>query len=223
MQAYLNGDRPAILDGYRRLCEGILRPYASLLCALEETRRGTPPAQLTVEPTLGAMEQRLRRCKSDSACGRRLFPSPRPPQRGRPRTCRCSGSGDLVVRLIDGSHETVIPNHIWAATQALRSALDGIDSASNIFFAEAVAPSAKPEDYPKLISEPMVAEFARRAAHEYTEGTVSEVRIEGGQLTATFVGAASDDQLYLMLMHLASAAHDAFSELIVVTEHGDEL
>jgi hypothetical protein len=223
MSAYLEDrDRPAILDAYRRLCEGVFRPYASLLCTLAEIKLGTAASvALVVEPTLGAIEQRLQRVAVEPAC-RLLASFLRGDLRNADAHARAAvgGSGELIVRLTDGRHEAVVPNHVWATTQSLRSALDGVDSAINVFFATNAVYAATPDDFPSFMSEQMVQELARRAAHDFTNGTISSLRIDRGRLSATFVGEATEAQLNLMLRSLAVAAGNQFEELAAVSADG---
>jgi len=220
----LNDELPAIVEAYQRLAEGVLRPYGSLLVALDDLARKRPTLEPLVALTIGGLEQRFENRVEAVIELLRLFVQRELRNADAHARTAVGGRGELIVRDEDGRPMTVIANHVFGATAGLRSALDGIDVAVNLFFCAYVAPStSRNGPYSGFISEEMLAAIALLAAAEYTEGTIIDIQARGGLLRLTFVGESTEAGLDNMLRHIARASHDAFNELQAVNENGSLL
>ncbi len=134
------------------------------------------------------------------------------------------GSGELIVREDGGSLTTLWPNHVYGVTTGLRAALDGIDTAVNLFFAHAAASHIDVAQYQnRFISTAAMHFMAQLAATQYTQGDVTSIDASEGMLTLTFEGDATDIELEPMLTHLASALESSNFVAIQVVSPNDEL
>ena len=220
----VNDELPAIVEAYQRLAEGVLRPYGSLLVALDDLARKRPTPEPLVASTIGGLEQRFERRIEAVIELLRLFVQRELRNADAHARTAVGGRGELIVRDEDGRSMTVIANHVFGATAGLRSALDGIDVAVNLFFCAYVVPStSRNGPYSGFVSEEMLAAMASLAAAEYTGGTIIDVQARGGLLCLTFVGESTEAGLDNMLRHIARASHDAFTELQAVDENGSVL
>jgi hypothetical protein len=222
MTAYLvDDDLPAIVDALRTLSEGVLRPYGSLVCALAElVEDRSRAAPLTVVQTIGELEQRVRPQRSSIEA--LLSPLIRREWRNADAHERAVAgpAGDLILRLEDGSIEQVDANRVFGETAMLRSVLDGIDAAVNIFFAtKELYERPLPDPLPQLSKE-MILNLAREAVQRSIPGTVREVEVSAEALTITFVGKASRADLQSTLALIGRMTMGRHSELSAQNEKG---
>jgi hypothetical protein len=224
MLDYLENDnRAAVLQALRALSEGVLRPYGSLLIALAAAAHGQRPESVTVESTLGTLADRFSSLTHPIFGLLRRFINPELRNADAHLRAAVGGSGELIVRKEDGSTAAVNANHVYGATTGLRSALDGVDAAVNLYFAREVVPTLDVErDRPGFISNEMLLLYARMAAGQYTSGTVAAVDAREGTLTVTFEGDGRHDQFESMLHHLIAVAPH-FNEVVLVDLHGERI
>jgi hypothetical protein len=217
----LNDELPAIVEAYQRLAEGVLRPYGSLLVALDDLARKRPTLEPLVASTVGGLEQRFGNRAEAVIELLRLFVRRELRNADAHARTAVGGRGELIVRDENGRAVTVVADHVFGATAGLRSALDGIDVAANLFFCAYVVPTTSRDGpYSGFISEEMLAAMALLAAVEYTDGTITDIHAREGLLRLTFVGEATEAGLDGMLRHIANASHAAFDELQAIDEEG---
>jgi hypothetical protein len=222
MRSYLeDGELPAIVEALRTLSEGVLRPYGSLVCALAEIVEGSCPAvPLAVVPTIGELEQRIRSQRSSIEA--LLAPLIRREWRNADAHERAVAgpAGDLILRLEDGSVEQVDANHIFGETAMLRSVLDGIDAAANIFFAINLMERKPAADPLRSLSKEMILNLAREAAQRNLRGTVETISVSAETLTVTFVGKAARADLENTLAWIGRMTMGRQSQVSAVNEKG---
>jgi hypothetical protein len=221
LHAYLEDDnRPAVVEALRILSEGVLRPYGSLICALGEVLEGDPPTAFSVEPTLGALERRVGALDHPAA---RLLASfvPRELRNADAHESATTGaSGELIIRNDDRTTQTVDANDVFGRTASLRSALDGVDVAVNLFFATDLMETANLHNTPEDWSLETLTGLAREAAHQRTRGTVERVESDNGVLTVIYRGRARTQELGDMLAALAGMTYGYFRKLVVANRRG---
>jgi hypothetical protein len=225
MSDYLNkDDRPAIVEALRRLSEGVLRPYGSLVATVAATTRGGSAAvvPLAVAPTLGDLERRLD--PERSAIEAFILPLIRREWRNADAHARAvvGPTGQLSLRLDDGSVEQVDANQVFGHVAMLRSALDGVDAAVNIFHAaKAAPPSASVMWVPR--SKEMIRNFAQEAADRTVLGTVEDVAVSGDKLEVRLAGRAPRAELRSMLALIGRMTMGQYAEISAVSKRGRTL
>jgi hypothetical protein len=200
---YLEGDTGAIIEAYRVLCEGVLRRYASLVIGLEHVAVGSAPPHPLVQPYVADVESRLQGLASE---GRRLprllltFVERRLRNADAHANVIVDSTGDLVVQLEDGSHESFRPNEIYGKAMGLRSALDGVDIATTVVFTRDIRPTLPVEAVkPTRFTQVQLTQIADLAASEYTTGSVVDVDASGSTHRITFDGQAGYEELLALI------------------------
>jgi hypothetical protein len=219
LDRYLDDDdKPSIVEAYRLLAEGILRPYATLVHIL--AKPGTAP--ITLYTTLGEVEGGLTRTDVRIADLLLRFVEPVLRNADAHANVAVAASGDVIVRLSDGSSTPLNPNHVYGKAVGLRAALVGVDVAVNLAFTKVVTEILPPsEPYrPKVVSEAILLHWARLGAEEFTAGSVTGVEIGERALRLTFVGTAGDDELRAMVVRLAALVSEEVDSILVVSESG---
>lgn len=214
-----NDDLPAIVEALRRLSEGVLRPYGSLVAAVAAIPGGSAAtSKLAVAPTLGDLEQRLDRERSDIEA--LILPLIRREWRNADAHARAtvSPTGQLILRLDDGSIEQVNPNRIHSDVAMLRAALTGIDAAVNIFFATKTMMTADLDLSP--LSREMVRNLVVESVYRMGQGPVSDVVVSEEVLRVTLVRQAPRGELETMLFWLGRITKGQYKEVSAVDEEG---
>lgn len=221
-QRYLHAqDLPAIVEALRSLSEGVLRPYGSLIAAVAAIRAGSVPViPLVVAPTLGALEQRLD--PERSAIEAFILPLICREWRNADAHAQATvgPTGQLILKQDDGSVEEAGANHVFAGTEMLRSALDGIDAAVNIFFMTKAVPSSPLDREVAQFSKEMIRNLVREAAHRAGQEEVVNVAVSQDRLEITLVKPASRSELETMLVVIGRMTWGQYREVSAVNKKG---
>jgi hypothetical protein len=224
MNDYLRkDDRPAIVEALRRLSEGVLRPYGSLVASVAAISEGSAAViPLAVAPTLGDLEQRLN--PERSSIEALILPLIRREWRNADAHARAAvgPTGELNLRLDDGSIKQVVANEVFGHVTMLRSALDGVDAAFNIFHVTKAAPPSAPAIWPSLSKE-MVHLLAQEAANRTVLLMVEDVTASGDKLEIRLAGRAARKKLRWMLDLLGRMTMGQYAEIAAVSRRGRTL
>lgn len=205
-QYLANDDRPKIVSAYLELTEGVARRFGSLLIALRAVANHAPEPQPLICPTIGPVIDGLTHAEHP-ACDLVLeF------LEGRLRNARAhanvavGGSGELTVRLEDGSTAIAIADEVFGKTVGLRSALDGIDTAINVLHLREIVDVVElaPGTLESIVAtEALLSAYARLIARDVTRGEVGRILARDGEITVSFSGEPAYDELEAFTQHLA--------------------
>jgi hypothetical protein len=189
-------DTEELPEAYRTLAEGILRPYGSLIVALERLVLGEA-VSFQAFRTLGELEAALAQASASLATLMEL---------GMSRELRNFDAHEDIVRTETGALAAVDSagqvhvidiDDLYERLLVLRSCLDGVDIAVSVAFAAISAPTQEfPQDFRP--TESMLQSVARLAAAELTDGMVESLKIRSGQVIVEYQGSATAVQLGLL-------------------------
>jgi len=219
-----NGELLAVVEALRHLSEGVLRPYGSLIAAIAETMSASSASgPLAVAPTLGELEQRLdgRRSEIEAL----IVPLVRREWRNADAHARAtvSPTGQLAVRLDDGSTEEINPDAVHRDVAMLRSVLDGIDAAVNLFFATTVVAASDLSGPFSPGSKEMTRNVVVEAVHRMGHGPVTNVAVSEEELQVTLKSVRSRGELENVLFWLGRVTLGRYPMVSAVDEEGNTL
>jgi hypothetical protein len=200
-RAHEKPDGLDILDAYRNLTEGVLRPYGSLLIGFREIESGIGSESYRAFGTLGELEDAL--CPSSDELVSLL-------RLGLSRELRNYRAHEDVVRTAAGTTSVVLPDgemadvdlsDVWWRTLILRSYLDGVDVAVQIAASNVGIHAPRPPQN-VVITEALVQAYARVMAARLTDGSLTRLEITGAIVNLEFEGPFERYQLELLALAL---------------------
>ncbi len=206
-----------IVEAYRILAEGILRPYGSLLVHLRGVADGASGVTYTPFTTLGDLEAALGNTSDELVILARLgFMINLRNYKAHENVVR-SAAGEVVFVLPDGSHKPVdVPDVIWR-THLLRSFLDGVDVAIQIAVNN-VAADAVSVSSAFGMTETFLRMLVTSAAGRLTDGSVTGLTVATGVVTIRFDGPDSAAAMHLLALAAKRFVDPGVREIRLVSE-----
>jgi hypothetical protein len=206
-----------ILEAYRILAEGILRPYGSLLVHLSRVADGASSAAYSAFPTLGDFEAALGNTSDELVLLARLGLMIDIRNYSAHENVARNAAGKVVFVLPDGSFQDVdIPDLIWR-THLLRSFLDGVDVAVQIA-SNNVGAGALPAAPRLSMTQEFLQMILTSAAGRLTEGSVTGLSVSGGVATVKFEGSETPAAMHLLALAAKRFVDPAIREVRLVSE-----
>jgi hypothetical protein len=220
---YRGGDDDSLVEGYRTLAEGILRPFGALVVHLEAVACGTAPSQLGVRPLLGELEDALRATESELA-NLLAFGIARPLRNaGAHLDVVRSRSGRLCIAEEDGTLAEIDLPVLHRDYSVLRSALIGVDIACGLGYVLLLPANARQQPPASATTDAVLEQLATFAAEEVVRGFVTDLIAEGDRLTFTLHGDASALEVEAILALLEPHFDTDTGHVAVLTPEGDVL
>jgi hypothetical protein len=220
LMKYRNGDDERLIEAYRTLSEGILRPFGGLALHIGAVARGASRPQLGPRPLLGELEDSLIATGTELAA-LLAFGIARPLRNAGAHLDIVRGaSGQLSIAAEDGSLLAVDLHALDRDYSTLRSALTGVDVACGLGFRQLV-PEQKREMLSRATTTDAVLElFATFAAAEIVQGFVTDLVARGELLTFTLHGNSTPDEAAVLVNRLEPHLHDATRTVVVLDPDG---
>jgi hypothetical protein len=186
-------------DAYRTLAEGIFRPYASLLLLLQRLLDGE---QVTFRPAsvLSDVENHLSTLGAEfEALALRGLNRQLRNYEAHEDVVR-SSAGVIGVINKQGVFEPLDLDEVREQALQMRSFLDGVDVAANVWFVIVGLDAAIPTN--TVRTESLLLGIARTAATATTDGSVLDLTVKGDTLIIVYEGKAKDPDLGMLVQSL---------------------